>query len=178
MLRRPELPPGLLGEAVQFLQRFGKPELSVEQYAPRLRAVLLELTTEPELPTPEVGDMDSIKRFLEAQSRLFERLNSRRLEFEQVKPDRRLIPLHDKTMVLCRMTLKVWNLSAEQLDAALKGDFATRARKTREMDSWGETLLATWRQERALLLKVQSEQPTLFALLELPDSVLNAIRSV
>jgi hypothetical protein len=96
-----------MGWTKQSLFRMFKPEVSVEQYAPRLRAALQELTTEPDLPRPNPNDQNSIQQYLQAQAALFERLNARRLELEQVKPEARLIPVHDKTMILCRMTLQV-----------------------------------------------------------------------
>jgi hypothetical protein len=69
-------------------------------------------------------------------------------------------------------------MSAEELGAALRGDFATSARKRRDVDSWSQSLLITWRQLRDALVKVQADQPTLFNMLQLPQSVVEAIRRV
>lgn len=157
---------------MQALFRMFKPEVSVDQYAPRLRALLAELTAEPPITQPDPNDLNSRRQFLETQSALFERLNARRLEFEQVKPEHRLIAMHDKAMVLGRMTLRIWNMSAEALEAGLRGDFATGRRKWSEVDSWSQTLADTWDQFRSTLVKLEQTQPSLFNQLHIPPLLL------
>jgi ankyrin repeat protein len=158
---------------VQSLFRMFKPEVSVDQYAPRLRAILTELVTEPEIAVPDPNDQNSVVEYLKAQSTLFERANARRLELEQIKPERRLIPVHDKTVVLCRMTLHVWNMSASELSAAIRGDFAESRRQRKQVDSWSKTLESTWNQLGQLLRRLRAEQPTLFSMLDLPEPALD-----
>ena len=161
--------------------KWGKPTVSVDQYAPLLRAAMLEFFEGAPTPTDELIDQQGringpvLQRYLQGQAAFFERVNARRLELEQVKPEPRLSEIHDESVKFLRAAMTALNLSAEALQAAMQGDFAKRRRKDAEYESWNNTVDQIMNKLGNALRKLRSDQPTLFQMLGLPQSMLAAL---
>lgn len=155
----------------RFAQRF-KPEASVDQYASLLNAAFDELASSPEPPELDDPFGPDIMAYLQAQSAFWERVNSRRLELESVRPDHRLQRVHEEMVKYLRGTLTILNLTAASTQAAFQGNFAEVRRKEAEAESWAPVLENVARKLRDAMRQIQDQQPTLFSMLRLSPSIL------
>lgn len=159
-----------------------KPEVSVDQYAPRLGAALEALvslthTVEHERAALLGGRAarEDFQTYLARCSVKLEMLNARRLELEAIKPEHRLSDAHNAAVLSARWMLTRTNDVARQISAAFQGDQRTAERYHREeaMDARAQTghvakLLAA-------LQNVAQTQPTFFARLSLDERVVEAL---
>jgi hypothetical protein len=161
--------------------KWGKPTVSVDQYAPILQAAMRDFFEGAPDSTEELIDQDghingpALQRNLQAQAALFERVNARRLELEQVKPEPRLTAVHDESVKFLRAALTTLNITAESLQAALEGDFNKKRRKDAEYEFWNSTIDDIMNKLGGVLRKLQNDQPTLFQMLGLPRPVLTTL---
>jgi hypothetical protein len=164
----------VLGGAAPFAD--GKPELSVDQYSPLLRAAL-QSVVEGEAEVAKLAETldnqgsSDMLGYLQRQSLFFEQVNARRVELEAVRPEHRLQAVHTEAVKFLRCYLKVMNASAGSLAAAVQGNFVESRRLRTEADSWSPTLATVSRKLAAALRRLEVEQPTLFALLQLQPTL-------
>jgi hypothetical protein len=163
------------GGFVQYLFRLSqrsKPIVSVEQYAPLLRAAFEELGRVPNPPQVQDPSPPEVIAYLQEQSAYWERVNARRIELEAARPDQRLKTIHEEAVKFFRASLKVLNILGESTAAAMQGNFAQMRRKEAEAESRAPVLESISGKLRNAFQVVQQQQPTLFSMLGLPSALL------
>jgi hypothetical protein len=149
----------------------GKPVASVDQYAPVLRAALLALgEAPPDADELDPGDQEAVVAFVQSLSEIWEIVNARRLELEQIQPEPRLSAVHTEAVKLLRAYITVMNASNGSMVAALQGDFAKRHKLQKEADSWAPVMQSVAQKLTRALKQMQSEQPTLYGMLGLEET--------
>ena len=145
----------------------GKPVLSVDQYAPVLRAALLSLE---EIPNPNMfdpADPDAVAAYIVASSVVWERVNARRLELEQVQPEPRLAAVHTEAVKLLRAWITWMNCGNGSVAANLQGDFVNYQKLQKEAESWLPVVQSVAQKLTQALDRVRVEQWALYGRLGL-----------
>lgn len=110
---------------------------------------------------------------LRVHSETWDLLDTRRLALEELRPDDRLVHVHQEAVKSLRAALELWNREGQQGILLLQGQEGEAARQLRDVDHWQDMMKHVEKKLRASLHTAWQQHPDLLRSLHLPATILD-----